>query len=108
MARSSVMTSSNFRQGGEAAGAHKCRFQVLPAAIGSGCSTAGAQYQIQYKNIVMLTTATKQKSNPKATVPRSVIDKMKACGADYSKAKYRGRDIIKCTIGDDAAQAYLE
>lgn len=38
----------------------------------------------------------------KAKVPSSVIDEMKACGADFSAAQFMGRDIIKCNSGDDA------
>ena len=49
----------------------------------------------------------KLKKTKKATVPSSVIDEMKAAGADYSAAQFMGRDIIKCNSGDKAAKVYL-
>ena len=33
---------------------------------------------------------------------------MKKCGADFTAAQFMGRNIIKCTVGDKAAQVYLE
>ena len=49
----------------------------------------------------------KLKKTKKATVPSSVIDEMRAGGADYSAAQFMGRDIIKCNSGDEAAKVYL-
>lgn len=40
-------------------------------------------------------------------MPSSVIDEMKAGGADFFAAQFMGRDIIKCHNGDDAAKVYL-
>ena len=50
----------------------------------------------------------KQKKNGKAAVPESVIAEMKKCGADFTAAQFMGRNIIKCTVGDKAAEVYLE
>lgn len=49
----------------------------------------------------------KPKKTKKLTVPGSVIDEMKAVGADFSAAQFMGRDIIKCNSGDDEAKVYL-
>mmetsp|Transcript_7602 Transcript_7602/g.21126 ORF Transcript_7602/g.21126 Transcript_7602/m.21126 type:complete len:178 (-) Transcript_7602:206-739(-) len=49
----------------------------------------------------------KLKKTKKATVPSTVIDEMKAGGADFTAAQFMGRDIIKCNSGDDAAKVYL-
>jgi hypothetical protein len=53
----------------------------------------------------------KLKIGKKATVPPSVIDQMKAAGADFQKMsapEWMGRDIVTCTSGDDATKAYLD